>query len=93
LTFTGPCSVKSRTTELFKNVRIKIFKTTILNDLLCETASLTLREEHTVRVFSKTGCWGEYLNLERVEVTGGWRKLHNEELRDLYKQPYTVLLA
>jgi hypothetical protein len=26
----------------------------------------------------------------RVEVTGGWRKLHNEELRDLYSLPNII---
>jgi PAS domain-containing protein len=28
--------------------------------------------------------------LKRDEVTGGWRKLHNEELRDLYSSPSTL---
>jgi hypothetical protein len=47
----------------------------------CETCSLTLREEHRLRVFENGG-------LRRIfgprsdEVTGEWRKLHNEELRD-----------
>jgi hypothetical protein len=26
----------------------------------------------------------------RDEVTGGWRKLHNEELRNLYSSPSTI---
>jgi hypothetical protein len=43
----------------------------------CETWSLTLREEHRLRVF-------ENRVLRRDEVTGECRKLHNEELRDLY---------
>jgi len=49
----------------------------------CETWSLTLREEHRLRVF-------ENRVLRRIfgpksdEVTGEWRKLHNEELNDLY---------
>jgi hypothetical protein len=49
----------------------------------CETWSLTLREEHRLRVF-------ENRVLRRIcgpkmdEATEGWRKLHNEELRDLY---------
>jgi hypothetical protein len=52
----------------------------------CETWSLTLREEHRLRVF-------ENRVLRRIfgskgdEVTGGWRNLHNEELRDLYSSP------
>jgi hypothetical protein len=49
----------------------------------CETWSLTLREEHTLRV-------SEYRMLRRIfgpkreEVAGGWRRLHNEELHNLY---------
>jgi hypothetical protein len=46
----------------------------------CETWSLTLREEHTLRV----------LGPQRDEVTGRWRKLHNEELRDLYSSPSII---
>jgi hypothetical protein len=42
----------------------------------CETWFLTLREEHKLRVF----VWGP----KRDEVMEGWRKLHNEELHNLY---------
>jgi len=48
----------------------------------CEAWSLTLREERKLRVF-------EYMVLRRIfgprsdEVTGEWRRLHNEELNDL----------
>jgi hypothetical protein len=45
--------------------------------------SLTLREEHRLRVFENrvlTRIFGP----KRDEVTGGWRKLHNEELHGLY---------
>jgi hypothetical protein len=51
--------------------------------------SLTLREEHRLRVF-------EYRVLRRIfgpkrgEVTGGWRKLHNEELHILYSSPSII---
>jgi hypothetical protein len=41
----------------------------------CETWSLTLREEHRLRVI---------FGLKRDEVTGERRKLHNEELHDVY---------
>jgi hypothetical protein len=55
----------------------------------CETWLLTLREEHRVRVF-------ENRVLRRIfgpkwdEVTGECRKLHNEELNDLYPSPNIV---
>jgi hypothetical protein len=68
-----------------RNVRIKIYKTIILPVVLYrrETWSLTLREEHRLRVFV-----GRVLRRifgpKRDEVTGEWRKLHNEELHNLY---------
>jgi hypothetical protein len=49
----------------------------------CETWSLTLREEHRLRVFENK-ILRRIFRPNRDEVTGGWRKLHNEELRDLY---------
>jgi hypothetical protein len=49
----------------------------------CETLSLTLREEHRLRVFENR-VLGRIFGPERDEVTGGWRKLHNEELHGLY---------
>jgi hypothetical protein len=52
----------------------------------CETWPLTLREEHRLRVF-------ENRVLRRIfgdEVTGGWRKLHNEELHNLYSSPSAI---
>jgi hypothetical protein len=45
--------------------------------------SLTLREEHRLRVFENKVLWRTFVP-KRDEVTGGWRKLYNEELRDLY---------
>jgi hypothetical protein len=32
----------------------------------------------------RTGCWGRIFGPKRNEATGGWRKLHNEELKNLY---------
>jgi hypothetical protein len=49
----------------------------------CETWSLTLREEHKLRVFEDK-VLRKLFGPKRNEVTGGWRKLHNDELRDLY---------
>ena len=49
----------------------------------CETWSLTLREERRLRLFENR-VLREMFGLERDEVTGEWRKLHNEELNDLY---------
>jgi len=54
----------------------------------CETWSVTLREEHRLRVF-------ENRVLRRIfgpkrEKDGSWRKLHNDELHDLYSSPNIV---
>jgi hypothetical protein len=49
----------------------------------CETLSLILRGEHKLRVFENRVLRRIFLP-KRDEVAGGWRKLHNEELRDLY---------
>jgi hypothetical protein len=66
-------------------VKIKIYKTIILPVVLygCETWSLTLREEHRLKVFENR-VLRRIFGPERDEVTGGWRKLHNEKLRGLY---------
>src|SRR5215469_3256902 len=52
----------------------------------CETWSLTLREERRLRVFENRVS-RRVFGPKRDEVTGEWRKLHNEELRDLYSLP------
>ena len=49
----------------------------------CETWSLTLREERRLRVFENWALRGIF-GPKKDEVTGEWRKLHNEELNDLY---------
>jgi hypothetical protein len=75
----------------FKNLKIRIFETIILPVILyeCETWSLELREEHRLRVFENRGL-RKVFGPQRDEVTGGWRKLHNEELRDLYSLPSVI---
>jgi len=56
---------------------------------MCETWSLTLREEHRLRVFENR-VLRRVFGSKRDEVTGEWRKSHNEELRDLYSLPNMV---
>ena len=55
----------------------------------CETWSLTLREERRLRVF-ENGVLRRIFGPKRDEVTGEWRKLHNEELNNLYCSPSIV---
>jgi hypothetical protein len=52
----------------------------------CETWSLTLREEHRLRVFEKS-VLRRMFGPKRDEVMGEWRKLHNGELHNLYTSP------
>ena len=54
-----------------------------------ETWSLTLREERRLKVFENR-VLRRIFGPKRVEVTGEWRKLHNEELNDLYCSPNIV---
>jgi len=76
---------------LSKNLKIKIYRVIIFPVVLygCETWSMTLREERKLRVF-------ENMMLRRIfqprsdEVTWEWRRLHNEELIDLYCSPNIV---
>jgi hypothetical protein len=72
-------------------VKIIIYKNIILPVILyeSETWSLTLREEHRLRVFENR-VLRRIFGPTRDEVTGGWRKLHNEELHGLYSSPSIV---
>ena len=74
-----------------QKLKIKIFRTIILHVVLygCETWSLTLREERRLRVFENR-VLRRVFGPKRDEVTGEWRKLHNEELSDLYSLPNIV---
>jgi hypothetical protein len=76
---------------LSKNVKVRIYKTVILLVVLygCETWSLTVREEHKLRVFENrvlTRIFGP----RRDGVTGEWGKLHNKELHNLYSSPSII---
>jgi hypothetical protein len=70
------------------NVKVKIYKTIILPVVLCgcETWSLTLREEHRLRLFENR-VLRRMFGPKRDEVMGEWRKLYNEELNNLYSSP------
>jgi hypothetical protein len=63
-----------------KTLKMRIYKKIILPVVLygCKTWSLTLREEHRLRVFENR-VPRRIFGLKRDEVTGEWRKLHNEE--------------
>jgi hypothetical protein len=76
---------------LSRNIKIRIYKTIILPVVLygCETWSLTLWEEHRMRVFENR-VLRRIFGPKRDEVTGGWRKLHNEELYNLYSSPSII---
>jgi hypothetical protein len=67
------------------------YQTIILPVVLygCETWSLTLREKHRLRVFENR-VRRRIFRPKRDEVTGELRKLHNEELRDLYSSPSII---
>jgi hypothetical protein len=71
-----------------KNVKVRVYKTIILPVVLYgyETWPLILREEHKLRVFENT-VLRRIFGPKRDGMTGGWRKLHNEELHDLYSSP------
>jgi hypothetical protein len=79
------------TSLLSKNTKIKIYITIILPVVLygCETWSLTLREEHRLRVFGNR-VLRRIFGPKRDEVTGEWRRLHNEELNDLNSSPNII---
>ena len=66
---------------LSKKLKLNTYKTIILRVVLygCETWSLTLREEHRLRLFEN-----KVFGAKRDKITGEWRKLHNAKLHALY---------
>jgi hypothetical protein len=78
---------------LSRDVKVKIYKTIILPVVLywCETWSVTLREEHRLRVFGNRVLRGIF-GTKREEVMGEWRKLHSGELHNLYSSPDIIRL-
>jgi hypothetical protein len=72
-------------------LKIRIYQTIILPVVLYgfETWSLTLREEHRLRVFENR-VLRRIFGPKRDEVTGEWRKLHTKELYDLYTSPSII---
>jgi len=70
---------------------MKIYRTIILPVVLfgCETRSLKMREERKLRVFENI-VLRRIFGRRRDEVTGEWRRLHNEELNDLYSSSNIV---
>jgi hypothetical protein len=55
----------------------------------CKTWFLTLREEHKLKVFENK-VLKRISGFKKEEVAGVWRRLHNEELQNLYASPYII---
>jgi hypothetical protein len=79
---------------LSKNFKVKIYRIITLPVVLyaCETWLLTLREECRLSVFENR-VLRRIFGPRRDEVTGEWRKLHNDELNDLYCSPNIVCIG
>jgi hypothetical protein len=73
-------------------LKLKIYRTIILSVVLCgcETWSLTLREDHRLGVFENRAL-RRMFGPKREEVAGSWRRMHNEELHNLYASPNIIM--
>ena len=72
------------TIKITIGVKFTIYKTIILPVFYgCKTWALTMKEEYRLRVFENT-VLSRIFGPKRDEVIGKWRKLHNEELNNLY---------
>ena len=71
-----------------KNIKFQVYRTIVQPVVLygCETWSLKWMEERRLRVFENRVLRRVY-ELKRGDVTGEWRKLHNEEINELYCSP------
>ncbi|KAJ4441605.1 hypothetical protein ANN_11461 [Periplaneta americana] len=69
----------------FRKPSSRIIRTTVGNTV-CETWTLTLREEHRLRVFDNK-VLRKIFGAKRDEVTGEWKKLRNKEMHALYSSP------
>jgi hypothetical protein len=56
----------------------------------CKTWSLTLREEENRLRLSENRMLRKIFGPKWEEVAGGWRRLHNEELHNLYTSPNVI---
>jgi hypothetical protein len=83
-----PCPSSSL---LSKNVKNEIYRIIIFSAVLygCKTWSFILREEH--RPFENRVLMG-IIGSKRDEITGEWRRLHNEELYALCSSPNIIVV-
>jgi hypothetical protein len=72
-------------------MKVKIYRTIILPVVFCgcETCSITLREEHSLRVFENR-VLRRIFGPRRDELMEEWRKLHSGELPNLYLFPNVI---
>ena len=83
-------SYVSAFSKFSKNIKLKIYRTIILPVVLygCGIWSLTLREEYRLSELRNRVL--RIFGTKKDEATGEWRKLHNEQLNDLYSSPNII---